>query len=236
MKVCSLASDESAFHHRQVMGVELEVKIPCSIISHRFMGIVVVALGGKSMAQRKNVLLFAALSLLVLPRVFAENVTCSSDDMHRHYCHLAPDYTRVQMVHQRSGSACVEGHSWGTDERGLWVDHGCRADFFVDRSNYGPPSTDIRNVPPMDPNRGTINNPGYGVSGYNQPREKTITCSDNSGHGAHCNAITHGGVDMVHQISGSACRQDYSWGYDDSGIWVSHGCRAEFVLHGIAAD
>jgi hypothetical protein len=35
----------------------------------------------------------------------------------------------VQLTNQRSGSPCQQGYSWGYDRRGIWVDHGCRADF-----------------------------------------------------------------------------------------------------------
>lgn len=153
----------------------------------------------------------------------SETVTCSSDDGNRNYCRIAPNYRRVRMVHQRSGSPCDEGRSWGTDDRGLWVDHGCRADFVVERGRYG------------NADYGTINNPNHGAADYNG-REKVITCSDESGHGHHCDAITNGGVEMVRQRSGSKCVKGYSWGFDDRGIWVDHGCRADFVLHGVAAD
>jgi hypothetical protein len=59
-------------------------------------------------------------------------VSCSSDDMHRHYC---PADTRggVQLLKQRSESACRQRRSWGFDRSGIWVDHGCRADFQVFR-------------------------------------------------------------------------------------------------------
>ena len=59
-------------------------------------------------------------------------VSCSSDDMHRHYC---PADTRggVRLFKQRSDSSCRQGYSWGYDRRGIWVDHGCRADFQVIR-------------------------------------------------------------------------------------------------------
>ena len=33
------------------------------------------------------------------------------------------------------------------------------------------------------------------------------------------------------QRSGAACQQGYSWGYDDRGVWVDHGCRADFVTY-----
>lgn len=56
------------------------------------------------------------------------NITCSSNDGRRHYC-AANTSRGVRMVRQRSGSACVQGSSWGFDQRGIWVDRGCRADF-----------------------------------------------------------------------------------------------------------
>ena len=40
---------------------------------------------------------------------------------------------QVQLLKQRSDSACRQGYSWGYDRRGIWVDHGCRADFQIVR-------------------------------------------------------------------------------------------------------
>jgi hypothetical protein len=37
----------------------------------------------------------------------------------------------IQLNRQISGSACIEGQTWGTDNRGIWVDRGCRAEFRV---------------------------------------------------------------------------------------------------------
>jgi hypothetical protein len=50
-------------------------------------------------------------------------------------------------------------------------------------------------------------------------------------HRHYCSADTRGGVTLVKQRSDSACRQGYSWGYDRRGIWVDHGCRADFQLN-----
>jgi hypothetical protein len=52
--------------------------------------------------------------------------------MHRHYCQ-ADTRGGVQLIKQRSDSSCRQGRSWGFDRRGIWVDHGCRADFQVGR-------------------------------------------------------------------------------------------------------
>ncbi len=73
-------------------------------------------------------LLFFLVCFIVPAAASAQTLTCSSDDMGRHYCR-ANTSLGVQMVHQRSGSPCTQGYSWGYDGGGIWVDHGCRADF-----------------------------------------------------------------------------------------------------------
>jgi hypothetical protein len=73
--------------------------------------------------------LFLFLICLIVPAAAsAQTVTCSSDDMGKHYCR-ANTSRSVQMIRQRSGSPCTQGYSWGYDGGGIWVDHGCRADF-----------------------------------------------------------------------------------------------------------
>lgn len=59
---------------------------------------------------------------------------------------------------------------------------------------------------------------------------QTITCSSNDGNRHYCNVDTRNGVRLSRQISGSACVQTRTWGYDTRGIWVDRGCRAEFVV------
>ena len=40
---------------------------------------------------------------------------------------------RVQLVHQESDASCRQGYSWGYNRAGVWVDHGCRGQFVVNR-------------------------------------------------------------------------------------------------------
>jgi len=136
-----------------------------------------------------------------------QTISCSSDDGGRHTC---PVDARggVQMTNQRSGAACQQGYSWGYDQRGIWVDHGCRADFMVNSWN----------------NRGNWNDRG------NQGGQ-TISCSSDDGGRHTCPVDARGGVQMTNQRSGAACQQGYSWGYDQRGIWVDHGCRADFIVN-----
>ncbi|MGC2183441.1 MAG: DUF3011 domain-containing protein, partial [Terriglobales bacterium] len=148
-------------------------------------------------------LVFLALSVTALVvilnvRGMGQTVSCSSDDGHRQEC---PADTRggVRMVKQRSDSPCQEGYSWGSDRRGIWVDHGCRADFSVVPYPYG--GTD---------------------------QGSTISCSSDDGGRHYCTADTRRGVRLLKQRSDSSCLQGQSWGFDPRGIWVDHGCRADF--------
>ena len=57
-------------------------------------------------------------------------VYCPSDDMQRAWCPADARFG-VRMIRQRSQAACIEGQTWGSGKRGIWVDRGCRADFRV---------------------------------------------------------------------------------------------------------
>jgi hypothetical protein len=46
----------------------------------------------------------------------------------------------------------------------------------------------------------------------------------------HCAADTSRGVVLAHSTGAAACLLGKTWGYDDTGIWVSDGCAGEFVL------
>ncbi|MDQ6677272.1 MAG: DUF3011 domain-containing protein [Acidobacteriota bacterium] len=156
--------------------------------------------------MRPTFVLFAIFaSLPLLPA--QDSVRCSSDDGRRHYCDI--DTSRgVRLSRQISGSACVQGGTWGYDQRGVWVDRGCRAEF-VSRNAGGN----------YDPR-------GHDRSNFNQ---QSVRCNSDDERRHYCNIDTRGGVRLVNQISGSPCRYNESWGYDNNGIWVDHGCRAEFA-------
>jgi hypothetical protein len=134
-------------------------------------------------------------------------VRCSSDDMERHYC-AADTRGDVELIRQHSEAACQQGYSWGFDERGIWVDHGCRAEFVAQ--------------PYERPERGGVpNGPTH-----------SLYCASDDGRRNFCPVDVRGGVQLVKQRSGAACQDGYSWGVDERGIWVDHGCRADFVASG----
>jgi hypothetical protein len=41
---------------------------------------------------------------------------------------------------------------------------------------------------------------------------------------------TRAGVRLVQKHSDAACKKGYGWDYDRGGIWVDHGCRADFQV------
>ncbi len=60
--------------------------------------------------------------------------------------------------------------------------------------------------------------------------ERHITCgSINYGYN-YCRIPTDGRARIAHQISHKPCIDGQSWGYDNQGVWVDRGCRADFVV------
>ncbi len=147
-------------------------------------------------------------------------LSCSSDDGGRHYC-AANARGRIRLARQRSESPCQEGYSWGSDRGGVWVDHGCRADFTVEGRRDGDWDRDRDRDRDRDWDRG---------SGQGADADLVVSCSSDDMHRHYCPADTRGGVRVLKQRSDTSCRQGYSWGYDRRGIWVDHGCRADFQV------
>jgi hypothetical protein len=138
-----------------------------------------------------------------------QSITCSSDNGRRNYCRTNGDLSRITLSRQISGSPCIQNETWGVDNRGLWVDRGCRAEFVYGRGNWQGP--------------GQGNRPGQGQS---------ITCSSDNGRRNYCpvNGANLNNVILTRQISGSPCVQNQTWGVDNRGLWVDRGCRAEFQV------
>jgi len=60
--------------------------------------------------------------------------------------------------------------------------------------------------------------------------QQTITCSSDDMKRHWCNVYTGGRVRLIKQKSDSPCVQGRTWGYNNNGIWVDRGCRAEFEV------
>jgi hypothetical protein len=57
-----------------------------------------------------------------------------------------------------------------------------------------------------------------------------LICESTVGQKKVCEVDASHGVGLLRQISDTDCVLNKSWGYGRDGIWVSEGCRAEFVV------
>jgi hypothetical protein len=64
------------------------------------------------------------------------------------------------------------------------------------------------------------------------PQPTRVTCASAPGGREHCAANTSSGVVLARSTGEAACLLGKTWGYDDTGVWVSDGCTAEFVVVG----
>jgi Protein of unknown function (DUF3011) len=108
----------------------------------------------------------------------------------------------VRLVRQRSGSPCTFGNTWGYDRDGVWVDRGCRADFEIGQSGWKPSQANV------------------------------ISCASDNMQRKFCDAQTRGSVRIIRQRSEADCIYGRTWGYDQRGVWVDRGCRADFEIGG----
>lgn len=60
--------------------------------------------------------------------------------------------------------------------------------------------------------------------------ERTVSCYSDDGNRRYCDADTRNGVELIRQRGTARCERGYSWDYDARGVWVDHGCQAEFRL------
>ena len=133
---------------------------------------------------------------------------CESQDNRLRRCNVDTRYG-VRINRQLSDSPCVQGRSWGYDHSGVWVSHGCRAEF-VTGGGYGGGSS-------------------YPGGGYAQGR--TLRCESQDNRLRRCNTTVYQGVQLQRKLSDSSCNQGSDWGWDRQGIWVNNGCRADFLVY-----
>ncbi|HGK7304923.1 TPA: DUF3011 domain-containing protein, partial [Stenotrophomonas maltophilia] len=133
-------------------------------------------------------------------------IRCESQDNRERTC--PTNWRGATLVRQISGSACVEGQTWGVRRGSIWVNRGCRGEFAESRGGWGG---------------GNGGNWGGGNSNY------SVTCSSNNNRTQNCDWDERQGRPVLQQqLSGSACQEGRSWGYSRGQVWVSNGCRARF--------
>ncbi len=83
---------------------------------------------------------------------------------------------------------------------------------------------------------------GYGttsgtVYGTNNQLSQRFNCESLQANGygrTNCAANRNNEVRFVRQIGETQCTQNRTWGFDNNGVWVDQGCRAEFEVLGRA--
>ena len=68
-----------------------------------------------------------------------------------------------------------------------------------------------------------------------QPSSAPLVCTSTAGQRQHCAADTSSGVVLVKSTGPVACLLGKTWGYDNTGVWVTDGCAGEFLV-GVAAQ
>ena len=145
-----------------------------------------------------------------------KTVACNSDDGHKKECSADLRGYVVRDVDQSSRTECVVGRNWGYDSRGVWVDDGCRATFIFDKGRGGDHPRSY----------------GYREPGNNQAEELRVKCESRDGRRNTCDANLRGyRIEDVREISKADCDIGRNFGYDDRGVWVDDGCRAEFIFN-----
>lgn len=133
-------------------------------------------------------------------------LVCESLNNIKHTCR-ADTTNGVTLTKRLSANACIRGRSWGTNDEGVWVDNGCRAEFMVHD----------------------------GGSTAQAAFARTLRCESKNDGRTICPTDTSFGVQLAQQISQSNCALGRDWGYDQTGIWVDNGCRADFRVGGYRA-
>ncbi len=67
---------------------------------------------------------------------------------------------------------------------------------------------------------------------YDARQGRRLTCESKSSQYNYCRTNVRGRIRLEKQLSDAPCRKYDTWGADGdgSGVWVSNGCRAEFVV------
>ncbi len=135
-------------------------------------------------------------------------IRCESQGNGYRHCPIHLGRGDVQLQRQLSKSDCRLNDTWGYDNRGVWVDRGCRAEFAIYQRQGG-----------------FNNRPNHGNQGA---FESIVRCESIDERRRFCQVDTSGGVDLERQLSKSDCVYRRTWDYNSNGIWVERGCRAEF--------
>jgi len=138
------------------------------------------------------------------PPIGTNSIQCESRDYQQNFCNTGVRISRAWVAQQQSQAPCIQGRSWGFDQRGIWVSQGCSAVFSFAAGGGPPPRPPLAN---------------------------SIECESRNYQQGWCDTgrnIRRAWV--AEQRSQSPCIQGQTWGWRDRGIWVNGGCSAVFAF------
>lgn len=201
--------------------------------------------------------LWFVLTLLAAPAGAVE-IVCASQSAGYLYCRA--DTTRgVALIEQLGPFACNKDNTWGFDKGGVWVSNGCAARFRLGpetksdgidekaqgsgaealardltsgarsaRKKAAPSGPVAQNIAPAPPSPPAANRaPAQAPLG--QP--SVLVCESKQYKKQVCPVPVRAHVQLKKKLGRAECRFNASWGYDYGEIWVSQGCRAEFLVY-----
>lgn len=72
----------------------------------------------------------------------------------------------------------------------------------------------------------------FAVRGKPRPVLSTVTCESLDSARVRCSAETRYGVALIRKVGTGYCVLGRTWDFDETGVWVSDGCGAQFALGG----
>ncbi|KAF1688211.1 hypothetical protein B1992_00800 [Pseudoxanthomonas broegbernensis] len=128
-------------------------------------------------------------------------IRCESPSGRSRSCAVALRGAPVRLLRQLSSPPCRFGESWGVGRNEIWVARGCKGEFEVGDRDAGFP-----------------------------PGPRLLTCESKGLIKRTCGTTIDQEVFLVRQLSDTACEEGRNWGWDEHGVWVDDGCRAEFAV------
>lgn len=147
---------------------------------------------------------------------FAGEIVCRSQNGREQVCRVQTD-NRVRLLQQYSSTQCVEGRNWRYDRNAITVRDGCQARFGYGSGTGGG-------------SWGGSGGGWGGSGGSGQGFAGELICRSRDGREESCaiNGNSGGRVEMIQQISNTACIEGRTWRADRNRITVRAGCQARF--------
>jgi hypothetical protein len=197
------------------------------------------------------------LALLCAPAQAAD-VVCASQSAGYRFCRA--DTSRgVALIEQLSAFACNKDNTWGFDKGGIWVSNGCAARFRLgpDQESDGldakaqgsgaealarditssgralrrkqAPASASREAPGAVAAAEAPSARAANPAALGQPT--TLVCESKQYKLQKCPVPVRAHVQLNRKLGRADCRFNSSWGYNYGEIWVTDGCRAEFLVY-----